>query len=80
MRISPKTKIEDILKLTDFNQLSNKEKNDGFSEASPHTNFFRNGSKSQWKKIPSKSFRAIETNNADLMTEFGYKITFKQKN
>ena len=80
MRISPKTKIEDILKLTDFNQLSNKEKNDGFSEASPHTNFFRNGSKSQWKKIPSKSFRAIETNNANLMTEFGYKITFKQKN
>ena len=79
MKISPKIKVDDIMKFTDFNHLSRKEKDGGFSEASPHTNFFRNGSKSQWKKIPSKSFRAIEINNGKLMAEFGYPVTFKQK-
>ena len=77
MKISPKITIEEIMRLTDFDYLSTKEKNDGFREASPHTNFFRNGSKSQWKRVPSKTFRVIETNNKKLMSEFGYNISHK---
>lgn len=72
LKISPVINISEILDLTNFENLSKLEKQTGFIEASSHSNFFRKGAKSQWKRIPSKSFKTIENNNAQIMKELGY--------
>lgn len=72
LSIKPLIKISEIIKLTNFKELSELENKNGFIEASPHTKFFRTGGKSQWKKIPSKSFKLVEKRNLELMKELGY--------
>ncbi len=72
LKINPVIAISDILYLTNFENLSKLEKNTGFREASSHSKFFRVGTRSQWKKIPSKSFKTIEKNNSKIMKKLGY--------
>ena len=72
LKINPVIEISEILHLTNFKNLSELEKRTGFREASSNSKFFRTGSKAQWKRIPSKSFKAIEKNNGKIMKELGY--------
>ena len=68
MKIYPQIRIEEIVRLIYFGNLVELETDRGFGEASLHTRFFRKGTKAQWKKIPSKSFRLLENKCCDLMT------------
>ena len=72
LSIKPLIEISEIIKLTNFKELSELENKNGFIEASSHSKFFRKGGKAQWKKIPSTSFKLVEKRNFELMNELGY--------
>lgn len=66
-------KLENILKTTSFNYMRNMESKNGFDEAMPWINFFREGKIEQWKKILTKEQKLkIEKNFKDYMLKFGY--------
>jgi len=70
---SLENKLENIIKTTSFENLSNLEKQYGFLEATKHSNFFRKGQKKQWRKILThKQISEIEKSFKDLMKKYNY--------
>ena len=67
------TKLENILKTTNFNYMKNMENKENFDEAMPWSNFFRKGKKQQWKSILSKEQQSkIKDNFGQYMNKFDY--------
>ncbi len=67
------TKLENILKTTSFDYMKTYEAKNGFDEAMPWVNFFREGKKEQWKNILNKTQQSrIEENLKEYMNLFGY--------
>jgi len=67
------TKLDNILKTTDFNYMKSMETKHNFDEAMPWSSFFREGRKSQWKNILNKKQQSkIMDNCREFMNMFGY--------
>lgn len=67
------TKFKNILETTNFNYMKSKEIKNGFDEAMPWSNFFREGKKEQWKDILNKAQqRKINDNLGKHMSKFDY--------
>ena len=67
-----KTKINNIIKTTDFKELKLQESRVGFKEAQSGT-FFRKGKKNQWKNILNvQQINILENKFRDFMDKFGY--------
>ena len=66
------TKINNIIKTTDFEELRSQEKKYGFVEATSGA-FFREGKKNQWKKeLNTQQINKLENKFRDFMNKFGY--------
>jgi len=67
-------KIDNIIQSTSFNLLKQKEKEEGFREASKSSAFFREGKSMQWKNdLNEKQISKIEANFGEAMKKFNYK-------
>ena len=67
-----KTKIDNIIKTTDFKELKLQESQIGFKEAQSGP-FFRKGKKNQWKNtLNVKQINILEKKFRDFMDKFGY--------
>ena len=67
-------KIINILETTDFQKLKKKETKDGFVEAQIGRQFFKSGSKKQWKnKLSKEQILKIEQKFKKIMHKFNYK-------
>ena len=67
-----KTKIDNIIKTTDFKELKLQESQIGFKEAQSGP-FFRKGRKNQWKNtLNVKQINILEKKFRDFMDKFGY--------
>ncbi len=65
--------IKNILQSTSFYKLQKLEKENGFNEASVHSNFFRQGKPEQWKSILSvNQIKLIEKELYKPMSRLGY--------
>lgn len=66
-------KIVNVVKSTNFTNLSKMETELGFEESIYGTKFFNNGKKNQWKKrLPPKQAQEIEKSFSGTMKKFGY--------
>ena len=66
------SKINNIIKSTNFNQLKSQENKYGFDEAVSGV-FFRKGVKNQWKdELNTKQISRLENKFRDFMIKFGY--------
>ena len=73
LNLKPVIPVQEIIALTSFNSLANKEKTDGFSEASSKsTRFFRKGTKGQWRDHSSKIL-PLKDHFKTTFDELGYK-------
>ena len=71
--INPLIHINEIIKLSTFDNLSKLEKLSGFKESSVHgTPFFNEGKSEVWKNYPQKHFEIILDSCRELMREFNY--------
>ena len=67
-----KTKVNNIIKTTDFKELKLQESKIGFEEAQSGI-FFRKGTKNQWKNtLNIKQTKKLENKFRDFMNKFGY--------
>ena len=67
-------KIVNILKTTDFQKLKEIELKDGFEEAQVGRQFFKSGTKNQWKnKLSKEQIIKIEEKFNKIMNKFNYK-------
>ena len=67
-----KTKINNIIKTTEFKELKLQESQVGFKEAQSGP-FFRKGKKNQWKNILNvQQINILENKFRDFMDKFGY--------
>lgn len=67
------SKLKNILKTTSFNHMKNTETKNGFDEAMPWTNFFREGKKDQWKDVLNKQQQSKITKAfEEHMNKFNY--------
>lgn len=71
--IKPLIHIDEIIKLSTFDNLSKLEKFSGFKESSIHGKpFFNKGKSEVWKNYPQKHFEKILDSCGELMKEFNY--------
>ena len=69
------SKIQKILKSTDFEILKKEEEKKGFKEAT-NGPFFRSGKKNQWKEMLNKDqIKKIENKFRKTMLAFGYELS-----
>ncbi len=67
-------KIENILETTNFQKLKKTELKDGFVEAQAGRQFFKSGTKNQWKnKLNKEQIIKIEDKFEKIMNKFNYK-------
>ena len=74
IKINPDSfQINNIIQSTNFFRLQQLEKENGFNEASIHSNFFREGKSEQWKSILSvNQIKLIEKELYKPMSKLGY--------
>ena len=74
IKINPDSfQINNIIQSTNFYRLQQLEKENGFNEASVHSNFFRQGKSEQWKSILSvNQIKLIEKELYKPMSKLGY--------
>ena len=66
-------KINNIIDSTNFEKFRNFENQNGFIEATKHSNFFREGKKKQWQKLLTfEQTKDIEKSFQDIMKKYNY--------